>query len=90
MLDLYHSANTDEILKVDLYYLANTLTNTHKILKVIFYHLANILANTNHKTNDIIEERLVASNQLLTLCHWMIIKNDNFISQQVDDLQIDT
>lgn len=89
-IDLCHPANTltntNDILKVNFYYLANTLTNTDKILKIIPYHLASALTNTDEKTDNFIKRRLVMSNQLLTSPHLVIIKDNNFIYQQIYDL----
>lgn len=61
-------------------YLVSTLTNTDDILK-ISYHLVSVSTNINDKANDFTKKRLVASNQLFTLCHWMTIKDNNFIFQ---------
>lgn len=94
MLNFCHLAsisnNTNNMLKINLCHLASSLIITDDILKVVSYHLTSILTNTDDKANNFTRKRLVTANQLLTLYYWVIIENNSFIPQQVDNLQIYT
>ena len=71
----------DDILKIDLCYLANTLTNIDDMLKIVLFHLTSTLTKTDDETDNFTRRKLVIFNQLFILCHRVTIEDNNFIPQ---------
>ena len=91
---LYHLVsiltNTNDMLNVDFCHLASTLISTDDLWKVASCYLASILLNINDKADNFIKKRSTAFNQLFISCHLVIIEDNSFISQQVNNPEIIT